>query len=110
MLLSSSRLVRDLTLMTLPFSPPFHVAHLTRVADIVPLYQYGPEFKSARRMMAGFMGTWSVLERFHPSFERETSRLLKALVDEPDDLLLHVHRCVDAVHRFMLIRMLMLHS
>lgn len=44
-------------------------------------------------MMAGFMGSWAVLERFHPAFERETSTLLKTLLDEPKDFATHVHRC-----------------
>lgn len=43
-------------------------------------------------MMAGFMGSWAALERFHSAFELETNHLLKALLDEPKDFATHMHR------------------
>lgn len=64
------------------------------VAEIVTLYQYGPRFKDARKMLAGFMGSRKSLERYHQTFELETHRLLKRLHDDPANFVLHIRKYV----------------
>ena len=78
-------------------SPPLQMADMVGVGSITPLYQNGPEFKSARRMMASFMGSWTAIERFKPTFERETSRILKGLVEEPNNVVGNVRRFVQII-------------
>ncbi|EIM91243.1 cytochrome P450 [Stereum hirsutum FP-91666 SS1] len=77
--------------------PQLFVATQLGINRFITLDKDGPRFRDQRRMMAGFMGSWAVLERFHPAFERETSTLLKTLLDEPKDFATHVHRLVGAV-------------
>lgn len=76
------------------YRPNLTFANMIGVAEIVTLYQYGPRFKDARKMMAGFMGSRKALERYHHTFELETHRLLKRLHDDPANFVLHIRKFV----------------
>ncbi|KAI0060603.1 cytochrome P450 [Artomyces pyxidatus] len=61
------------------------------------LMRYGGRFRSYRRMMHQFMGTRSLVERYHPIEELETHRLLRRLLRKPEDFAEHIRHTTGAI-------------
>ncbi|GJE86535.1 cytochrome P450 [Phanerochaete sordida] len=65
--------------------------------DSLGLLSYGPRFREYRRFMAKSIGSKAQMERHLPLVERETTILLKRLLNKPDELLENLRKTAAAI-------------
>lgn len=61
------------------------------MGDIVPLTRYGDRFRLERRLMNRVLGP-SAIEQWQPVIKREIGRLLKQILDVPEEYETHIER------------------
>ena len=61
------------------------------MSDIVPLTRYGDRFRLERRLMNRVLSP-SAIEQWQPVMTKEVHRLLKQLLDEPEEYVAHIKR------------------
>jgi hypothetical protein len=58
------------------------------------LTPYGPRFRAIRRMLHTLMGTRAALAPYTPVFEAESRRMLRRVLDRPDQIADALRKCV----------------
>jgi hypothetical protein len=74
--------------------------HLTMACDLVGwkdvlvLLKYTDKFKACRRMFQSVIGTRASVDKFRDTLEEESSLMLRRLLDEPENFVGPVRKCV----------------
>lgn len=75
------------------YRPKLVFGQLVGVNGIITFHQFAEDrFRDARKMMASFMGSRRVLQRFHPNLEHEGHKFLKRICYDQDNLYLHARK------------------
>ena len=62
--------------------------------NILGLRHYGPDFRETRQLFHQFIGTRNKVAKYHQCVEAKTVQFLAHLLEQPDELVKHIRRCV----------------
>ena len=69
------------------------------------LTPYGNRFREYRKFIAKLIGGRTQMEKYQGLEERETKRLLKRILKDPEHVSEHIRKCVSLCTRFSLVQL-----